>query len=74
MIEFIDLKAQQALLKEQIDAGIQRVLAHGQYILGSEVSELKNIGWVNPDSDPNAALAWLAAGCPEDKSRLIKSV
>ena len=37
MIEFIDLKAQQALLKEQIDAGIQRVLSHGQYILGPEV-------------------------------------
>ncbi len=41
MIEFIDLKAQQALLKEQIDAGIQRVLSHGQYILGPEVSELE---------------------------------
>lgn len=41
MIEFIDLKAQQALIKEQIDAGIQRVLAHGQYILGPEVSELE---------------------------------
>ena len=41
MIEFIDLKAQQALLKEQIDVGIQRVLAHGQYILGPEVSELE---------------------------------
>lgn len=41
MIEFIDLKAQQALLKTQIDAGIQRVLAHGQYILGPEVSELE---------------------------------
>lgn len=41
MIEFIDLKAQQVLLKEQIDAGIQRVLAHGQYILGPEVSELE---------------------------------
>ncbi|WP_137971644.1 DegT/DnrJ/EryC1/StrS aminotransferase family protein [Pseudomonas sp. F(2018)] len=41
MIEFIDLKAQQALIKEKIDAGIQRVLAHGQYILGPEVSELE---------------------------------
>ena len=41
MIEFIDLKTQQALLKEQIDTGIQRVLAHGQYILGPEVSELE---------------------------------
>lgn len=41
MIEFIDLKAQQALIKEKIDAGIQRVLEHGQYILGPEVSELE---------------------------------
>ena len=41
MIEFIDLKAQQARLKEKIDAGIQGVLAHGQYILGPEVQELE---------------------------------
>ncbi len=41
MIEFIDLKTQQALIKDQIGAGIQRVLAHGQYILGPEVSELE---------------------------------
>lgn len=41
MIEFIDLKTQQLRLKSQIDAGIQRVLAHGQYILGPEVSELE---------------------------------
>ncbi|CAN7341862.1 DegT/DnrJ/EryC1/StrS family aminotransferase [Aquipseudomonas alcaligenes] len=41
MIEFIDLKTQQARLKERIDAGIQRVLAHGQYILGPEVAELE---------------------------------
>jgi UDP-2-acetamido-2-deoxy-ribo-hexuluronate aminotransferase len=41
VIEFIDLKAQQALIKDQIDAGVQRVLAHGQYILGPEVTELE---------------------------------
>ena len=41
MIDFIDLKSQQARLKEKIDAGIQRVLAHGQYILGPEVQELE---------------------------------
>lgn len=41
MIEFIDLKAQQALIKDKIEGGIQRVLAHGQYILGPEVSELE---------------------------------
>lgn len=41
MIDFIDLKTQQARLKDRIDAGIQRVLAHGQYILGPEVAELE---------------------------------
>lgn len=41
MIEFIDLKSQQARIKDKIDAGIQRVLSHGQYILGPEVSELE---------------------------------
>ncbi len=41
MIEFIDLKAQQSRIKAEIDAGIQRVLAHGQYILGPEVKELE---------------------------------
>ncbi len=41
MIEFIDLKAQQQLLKVKVDAAIQRVLAHGQYILGPEVYELE---------------------------------
>lgn len=41
MIEFIDLKTQQARIKDKIDAGIQRVLAHGQYILGPEVTELE---------------------------------
>ncbi|UUD64063.1 DegT/DnrJ/EryC1/StrS family aminotransferase [Pseudomonas seleniipraecipitans] len=41
MIEFIDLRAQQALIKDRIDAGIQRVLGHGQYILGPEVAELE---------------------------------
>jgi UDP-2-acetamido-2-deoxy-ribo-hexuluronate aminotransferase len=41
VIDFIDLKAQQARIKQKIDAGIQRVLAHGQYILGPEVAELE---------------------------------
>ncbi|MHC8288842.1 DegT/DnrJ/EryC1/StrS family aminotransferase [Pseudomonas sp. XS1P51] len=41
MIEFIDLKIQQARIKDKIDTGIQRVLAHGQYILGPEVAELE---------------------------------
>ncbi|MDH3428664.1 MAG: DegT/DnrJ/EryC1/StrS family aminotransferase [Gammaproteobacteria bacterium] len=41
MIEFVDLKAQQARIKDKIDAGIARVLAHGRYIQGPEVAELE---------------------------------
>ena len=40
-MQFIDLAAQQARIKEKIDANIQKVLAHGQYILGPEVTELE---------------------------------
>lgn len=40
-MQFIDLAAQQALIKEKIDSNIQKVLAHGQYILGPEVTELE---------------------------------
>lgn len=41
MMQFIDLAAQQARIKDQIDARIAKVLAHGQYILGPEVAELE---------------------------------
>lgn len=41
MIPFFDLAAQQALIKHQIDENISKVLAHGKYILGPEVSELE---------------------------------
>ena len=41
IMQFIDLAAQQARIKEKIDAGIQKVLSHGKYILGPEVSELE---------------------------------
>lgn len=40
-MEFCDLKSQYQRLKTDIDAGIQRVLDHGQYILGPEVAELE---------------------------------
>ncbi len=40
-MEFIDLKSQYQRLKVEIDAGIQRVLDHGQYILGPEVAEFE---------------------------------
>ena len=41
-MQFIDLKAQYAALKGPIDARIQRVLDHGQYIMGPEVAELED--------------------------------
>ena len=40
-MHFIDLKAQYATLKTDIDAAIHRVLDHGQYIMGPEVKQLE---------------------------------
>lgn len=40
-MQFIDLKSQYQRLKSQIDSNIQKVLDHGQYILGPEVAELE---------------------------------
>ncbi|MCA0422986.1 MAG: DegT/DnrJ/EryC1/StrS family aminotransferase [Proteobacteria bacterium] len=40
-IDFIDLKAQQARIRREIDAAITRVLDHGQYIMGPEVKTLE---------------------------------
>ena len=40
-IEFIDLKTQYRALQPSIDARIKKVLDHGQYIMGPEVSELE---------------------------------
>ena len=40
-MDFVDLKTQYQRLKADIDAGIARVLAHGQFILGPEVAELE---------------------------------
>lgn len=40
-MQFTDLKAQYTALKTSIDTRIQRVLDHGQYILGPEVAELE---------------------------------
>jgi len=41
LIPFVDLKSQQDGIKQNIDSAIQRVLAHGKYILGPEVEELE---------------------------------
>jgi UDP-2-acetamido-2-deoxy-ribo-hexuluronate aminotransferase len=40
-MQFIDLKSQYTALKPEIDAAIQRVLDHGQYIMGPEVAQLE---------------------------------
>lgn len=40
-IPFVDLKAQYQALRLQIEERINRVLEHGQYIMGSEVKELE---------------------------------
>ena len=40
-IEFVDLKVQYAALKQSMDARIQKVLEHTQFILGPEVGDLK---------------------------------
>ena len=40
-VEFIDLKAQYALLKDSIDARIRAVLGHANFIMGPEVAELE---------------------------------
>jgi len=40
-MDFIDLKTQQQRIKAQLDANIQKVLAHGNYIMGPEIKELE---------------------------------
>ena len=42
-MQFIDLKAQQAAIRPELDRRIAAVLDHGQYILGPEVVELERI-------------------------------
>lgn len=39
--QFIDLKAQQKLIRDELNFAIQRVLDHGQFIMGPEVQELE---------------------------------
>jgi UDP-2-acetamido-2-deoxy-ribo-hexuluronate aminotransferase len=42
-VQFINLKAQYQELKAEIAARMQRVLDHGQYIMGPEVAELESV-------------------------------
>ena len=38
-MEFIDLKSQQALIRKDLQERMDKVLAHGQYIMGPEIAE-----------------------------------
>jgi len=40
-MDFIDLKSQQALIREKLDKRISAVLDHGRYVMGPEVGELE---------------------------------
>src|SRR3954464_2137906 len=40
-IAFFDMKAQQALIRAEIDAGIARILDHGRFIQGPEVDAVE---------------------------------
>jgi len=41
-MEFIDLKTQQARIREQLEENIGKVLDHGRYVMGPEVQELES--------------------------------
>jgi len=40
---FIDLQAQRAVIADDIEAAIKRVMEHGQFILGPEVAEFEKL-------------------------------
>ena len=40
-MQFIDLAAQQKRIRPQIEAGLKKILDHGQYILGPEIREIE---------------------------------
>ena len=40
-MEFIDLKSQQSLIRDQLDRRFATVLDHGRYVMGPEVHELE---------------------------------
>lgn len=41
LLDFIDLKAQQDLIRPQLECAVHRVLHHGQYIMGPEIEALE---------------------------------
>jgi UDP-2-acetamido-2-deoxy-ribo-hexuluronate aminotransferase len=42
-MDFIDLKSQYRRIKTSVDARMSRVLEHGQYVMGPEVTELEEV-------------------------------
>ena len=40
-MDFIDLKAQQEIIRDKIDLRIKKILDHGKYIMGPEIDELE---------------------------------
>jgi UDP-2-acetamido-2-deoxy-ribo-hexuluronate aminotransferase len=80
-MDFIDLKAQYRALRPDINARIQAVLDHGQYILGPEVTELeqKLAAWVGAKhcvsvaSGTDALLIALMALCVGPADEVITS-
>ena len=40
-MQLIDLQAQYRRIKDEVDAGIHRVLDHGKYVMGPEVETLE---------------------------------
>ncbi len=80
-MDFIDLKAQYRALRPDINARIQAVLDHGQYILGPEVTELeqKLAAWVGAKhcvsvaSGTDALLIALMALCVGPGDEVITS-
>ena len=41
-MEFIDIKTQLEKYKEEIDSRMQKVMEHGRFIMGLEVTELED--------------------------------
>jgi dTDP-4-amino-4,6-dideoxygalactose transaminase len=41
LMQFVDLAAQQNLIRDTIETNIQAVLSHGKYIMGPEIKELE---------------------------------
>ena len=55
MMDFIDLKEQQKLIRKNVDKRIAKVLDHGQYIQGPEIIPVCDKGFAeNEHADPTS--------------------